>query len=245
MCAVVCEICPYDKRQCIHFRLKKRLPVCFTPSQATYRHRRYQWDVDFASDRQTIRINTVYSGLMQDDLAVLYQTSSKEDQKKHLNHKFSFPSYAVSTFEYETGKNNGIPLLRENVELTTTGMLNQMQGQTIVRFNWVKNPVPKIIQSGERIAPLFIQEDYALCDTFWINIPANMSVSALPEAVDFQTKIARFQSSAIRKDQSVMIINQYNMNAGSYPPEQLAEIQQLYRKVNAYLSNLHVVIRKS
>src|SRR5690606_25786363 len=125
-------------------------------SQATYRHRRYQWDVDPASDRQTIRINTVYSGLMQDDLAVLCKTSSKEDQKKQLNHKFSFPSYAVSTFEYETGKNNGIPLLRENVELTTGGLLNQMQGQTIVRFNWVKNPVPKIIQSGERIAPLFI-----------------------------------------------------------------------------------------
>jgi len=213
-------------------------------SASTYLHRHYQWDVNPSSDRQIIQINSVYSGLLQDDLAVLCKTASKEDQKKQLNKKFSFASYAVEKFSYESGVQNGIPLLKENVELTTSGLLNPMQGHNIARFNWVRNPVPKIIQSGERVSPLFVRFEYALCDTFQLNLPANTVVEALPEAVDYQTKMARFQSSARQEGQTVIIINQYEIHSGTYPPDQLPELQQLYRQVNAYLNNLHVVIQE-
>lgn len=219
--------------------------VCTTPAynkDKSYTHRKVTLQLDNSVQKQKIKLQNTYSGLMQDDLQYMLKTQPEDKIREMVNSKFSFPSYSIASYHYTYGGSKSLPSVEEDVEAVVSGIISSTQKRTFVNLAWMKNPMPEIFQTIPRTLPFVLNQSFSVTDSIMIDLPAGMEIESLPKAQSVQYPFATYHIRFEKANNKISLVRTYEQNGGVYDPADFEKYQQLYRTINSEKENLSIVL---
>ncbi|MFA6058069.1 MAG: DUF3857 domain-containing protein [Taibaiella sp.] len=219
--------------------------LCRTPSYDKSKNfivRKSTVQLDNTSRQQQIKVENLYSGLMQDDIEYFLKTQPDNKIKEMVNSKFPFPSYSVTAFNYKYTGSHVLPSIAENAELMVSGIVNGTQKRTFVNMGWMNNPMKEIFQTETRTQPFVLRESFKIIDSVMLHIPLGMEIESLPEAVSFKYPFGEYHIKFEKKENNISLIRIYEQNEGVYDVAEYEHYQKMYRTINSSKNNLNVVL---
>ncbi len=219
--------------------------ICRTPAYGkdkSWLHRKTTLRLDPASQQQTVQLQNVYSGLMQDDVQYLLKTKQKDQIMEWQNSRFSFPSYNVTAYDYKYSGSPAVPEIEENISATISGVVSGTQKRTFLNIGWIKNPVTEVFQTEPRTLPLVLRKSFRITDSVVVALPEGMDIESLPQAKDVEYPFASYHLRFEKKPGEVILVRSYEQNPGVYKPEEFDAYQKLYQAIHREKDNLNIVL---
>lgn len=219
--------------------------LCTTPSytkERSYLVRKTKFRLDPGNHQQQVKLENVYSGLLQDDMQYILKTKQKDQLREWLNSRFDFPSYSVTDYDYKYIDNYTSPAIEENINATISGVISGTQKRTFLNLGWIKNPATEVFQTEPRTLPLVLRKSFRITDSIIVALPEGMSIESLPQTKDLDYPFASYHTRFEKKADEIVLIRSYEQNQGVYKPEQFEAYQQLFQAINREKDNLNVVL---
>jgi transglutaminase-like putative cysteine protease len=219
--------------------------LCSTPSYGkdkSYILRKAVLQLDNNSRQQKIKLQHVYSGLMQDDLEHFLKTQSEDKIREKVNSKFPFPSYSVTHYSYSHSGSQLLPAVEEQAEVMVGGIISSTQKRSFVNLAWMRNPMPEIFQTSPRTRPFVLDESFRITDSVTVELPQGTEIETMPQARNFKYPFAEYHIHFEKKGDKVSMIRTYEQNEGTYEAADFDKFRQLYRTINAEKDNLSIVL---
>ena len=219
--------------------------LCNTPSYSkdkSYIRRKAFLQLDNSSRQQKIKLQHVYSGLMQDDLEHFLKTQPEDKIRESVNSKFPFPSYSVTGYNYKHTGSKLLPVVEEQAEVTVAGIISNTQKRSFVNLAWMRNPMPEMFQTTPRTKPFVLNESFRITDTVTVELPQGTEIETMPKTSNFKYSFAEYHVHFEKAGDIITMIRTYEQNEGTYDAADFEKFQQLYRLINAEKDNLSIVL---
>ena len=219
--------------------------LCSTPSynkDKSYILRKAFLQLDNGARQQKIKLQYVYSGLMQDDLEHFLKTQPEDKIREKVNSKFPFPSYSVTSYNYKHNGSQLLPAVEEQVEVLVAGIISSTQKRSFVNLAWTRNPMPGIFQTSPRTKPFVLSESFRITDSITVDLPQGTEIETMPQARNFKYPFAEYHIHFEKAGDKITMVRTYEQNEGTYEATDFEKFQQLYRTINAEKDNLSIVL---
>jgi hypothetical protein len=182
-----------------------------------------------------------YGGPFQDKLSYFVKSESDKKIKEWVNSRFPFASYTVENFNYNPSGSNLLPELDEKADVSVLGITTKTQKRTFLNVGWMNNPMTTVSQSKPRTAPLVLNESYKITDTVIINLPDNIELESLPEAINLSYDFGSYTTKFEKVDKKIIFIRAYSQNKGVFNIADYENYLKMYNIINAGKNNLNIV----
>jgi len=192
--------------------------------------------------QKNIKINNIYSGLMQDDLGDFLRTNTQNKIMEMINAKFSFPSYVINEYDYKHIGNNFLPAIQETATATISGITSTTQKRTFVSMSWMRNPMAEIQQTESRTLPFAIEQSFKIVDSVTLNLPEGIEIESIPNEVNLDFSFARFHVYFKKENDKVQMIRKYEQDEGIYAAKEYEQYQKMYQAISASKASSNIVL---
>jgi hypothetical protein len=148
--------------------------------------------IDIAGNA-TLKVNTIYKALQQDELQGMINSLSNEKVKESLNERFNLPNYTLVNYHYKEQK-SALPIIDETLQLVATGYANISGKRLFIAPNILTKTQRKLVPNDKRKFDIVEQLTYRDIDTVEINIPTGYTAESLPKDVAIKTKYGQYSS---------------------------------------------------
>lgn len=220
--------------------------VCQTPAYGKDKNfivRKTNFSINNNTSGQlNLKLQHIYSGLMQDDLESFLKVSSRNKIEEMVNSKFSFPSYSINSFDYKHIGIKSLPVIQETADVMVTGITNATQKRTFINLAWMKNPMVTIEQTEARTVPFVVNQSFKITDSVFVDLPEGFTIESLPEAISMEFPFAKFETKFERSVNTISMIRCYEQNAGVYEASVFEQYQKMFRALNSSKEQMNIVL---
>jgi len=188
------------------------------------------------------RALTRYTGLQQDNLLGLLETTSREDVMKAMRNRFDLPTYDVVDYQY-TENGGRIPELKETIDLTVIGYAQVSGKRLFLMPNVLTRSGVKLVVDSTRSFDVELDYDYLDTDTVTIRIPSGYEIESMPKSVNLQTKFGVYSNEYAFDNDMVTYIRTVQQNHGRFPPSDYKELANFYQTIHKS-DRVKMVLRK-
>ncbi len=163
-----------------------------------------------------------------DEYYLLYR--DEKDRRKSIINSIDIANFNLLNYDLIDNR-EASPVFTKKLELEATNYCTKMGDKTLLKLNVfnASDFVPRFVRNRKN--PVYIQRNYSECDTIQFDIPENMQVEALPEAVILETAYGKYTSKAELSDNRIIYYRYFQINKGEHPKEAYESFREFLEKV--------------
>lgn len=207
----------------------------------TFLNRTAKINYNEATKDQTVVLENIYSGLLQDNLYQLLKSENKEEINKVNNSKFSFPSYSITNYDAQFIGKQQLPQILEKATAQVMGIVNTADKRTFINLGWISNPMEKIFQLEERTKPIVLQHSFVVRDSIYLYFPKNLKLESVPSNQKMDYPFAVLKCTFHIEKDHLLMVREYEQKAGTYNASNYEDYQKMYAVLNAQKEQLRTV----
>ncbi len=185
-----------------------------------------------ASGNAKAIIQTRYSGLQYENGNLNFVLSnSYDDQKKWVLKNTDIATFDVVNFSFKDHKDK-IPFADVSLELSL-GRLASVSGKRLFLTPNLMNRSSYVPEKTEkRINDIVFKMGYTDFDTIKYEIPEDIYVEFLPEAIEIKSQFGEYEASFTVDQGSLVYIRKMRKNKGTFPASSYEELTDFYKRIN-------------
>ncbi|MGE9311674.1 DUF3857 domain-containing protein [Niabella sp. CJ426] len=184
-----------------------------------------------ANGKLTAKVSTTSTGLQQDDLHSLINSSSPDEQKKRLQRIFTLSNYEVPAFSYLENREAAVPTVNETLELVANDYASITGKRLFLRPNIVSTYTSKLAETEKRTHDIVCTYAFVDRDTVNITIPEGYQIESMPPPVKLNNQFGAYHVSYKIEGRSILLIRSYERNAGTFPAKDYTSFVDFYNKI--------------
>jgi len=176
-----------------------------------------------------VKVNTLYSGMQQDDLHGMLNSLSKDEVKKVLNEQLDLSTYDITAFNYKEEKSR-LPQIDEQLYIYVSDYAT-VSGKRLFVYPNLLNRIFTRIPDEERIYDYVFDYEYRDVDTVEFDIPEGYSLEAIPKDVSLKTKYGIYASSVKFVNNKLYFLRVRDQYAGRFSAKEKEEITSYFETI--------------
>ena len=176
-----------------------------------------------------VKVNTLYSGMQQDDLHGMLNSLSKDEVKKVLNEQLDLSTYDITAFNYKEGKSK-LPQIDEQLHIYVSDYAT-VSGKRLFVYPNILNRIFTRIPDEERTYDFVFDYEYRDVDTVELDVPEGYSLEAMPKDVSLKTKYGVYASSVKFVNNKLYFLRVREQYAGRFPAKEKGEIISYFETI--------------
>ncbi len=184
-----------------------------------------------AMGNATGKIETEYSGLLQDELSHIMHAPHL-DQKGWLRKQINIPSFTIQHFEFKQQK-KAVPVITEKLTLTVNKCATISGKRLFITPNLFIKRGQKVPADENRIIDIVNDKAYLETDLIRYQIAdGGFHPESLPETQNFKSVFGEYSASFKVEDNVITYSRTFKINKGKFQAKAYPELQQFYKKVS-------------
>lgn len=173
------------------------------------------------------QVNTLYTGEQQDDLQGRLHVLSKEKLMEWIRTSLPLPSYDVTQYGCKE-QDGAIPAISEQLGLTARNYASISGKRMFLEPDILNKTKHRMNTETQRRSDIRLTFAYKDADTVNITLPAGYTPESIPKGTSLSTRFGTYTSSITVKDNTITYIRIMQHNAGNFPANTFAELEQFY-----------------
>jgi hypothetical protein len=191
----------------------------------------------------TLKSETSYQAIQQDDLQGAINHLSKDQLKERLQNSFDFSTYTINAFDYKEEKGR-IPVINESLDITIFNYANATGKRLFIVPNIMTKTYRRLSADSIRRFDIDLGFAYKDADSVEIQLPAGYIQESIPQDVNINSKFANYKASVQVKEGKLFYFRQVEYKGGIYPASDYAELVKYFDAVYKADRNRVVLIKK-
>ena len=176
-----------------------------------------------------VKVNTLYSGMQQDDLHGMLNALSKDKVKKVLNEQLDLSTYDITAFNYKEDKSR-LPKIDEQLDIYVSDYAT-VSGKRLFVYPNLLNRSSTRISDEERVYDFVFDYEYRDVDTVEFDVPDGYSLEAVPKDVSLKTKYGVYTSTVKFANNKLYFLRVREQYAGRFPANEKEEITSYFETI--------------
>jgi hypothetical protein len=176
-----------------------------------------------------VKVNTIYSGIQQDNLHGMLSYLSKDKVKKVLNEQLDLSTYDINDFKYQEDKSK-LPKIDEQLDIYVSNYAT-VSGKRLFIYPNLLNRNTTRVPDEERVYDFVFDYEYRDIDTVEFDIPEGYSLEAMPKDVSLKTKYGVYTSSVKFENNKLYYLRVREQYAGRFPAKEKEEIAAFFETI--------------
>jgi hypothetical protein len=191
-----------------------------------------------------VNLNTVYTGMQQDNLHGMLNYLSKDKVKKVLNEQLNLSTYDINDFKYSE-RQNSLPEINEQLDIYVSNYATVSGKRLFITPNLINRSDSRFTEEEERVYDFVFDYEYRDVDTVEIEIPAGYVVEALPQDVALKNKFGMYSSGVKLVENTLYYLRIREQYAGRYPPKDKEELSKFFEAMYKADRGRVVLVKKT
>jgi len=191
----------------------------------------------------TIKANTTYKGLEQDDVQDMINYLSRDKVKEYLQKQLDFPTYDVEQFEYKENKSM-IPEVKEKLDLHVSNYASITGKRLFILPNVMSRSNTKLKADEERKYDIVLQHEHRLIDSVEIEIPKGYEPESFPQPVSIENKFGKYYCITKLSNNKIEYYRIMEQYSGRFPAKDYEELVKFYDDIYKADRNKVVLVKK-
>lgn len=175
----------------------------------------------------TVKVNTAYTGMQQDNLHGMLNYLSKEKVKKVLNERLHLSTYDINDFKYSERHSN-LPEIDEHLDIYVSNYATVSGKRLFITPNLLSRSDSRFSDEEERVHDFVFDFEYRDVDTVEISIPEGYTIEALPQDVSLKNKFGSYSSTIKLTNNTLYYLRVHEHYAGRYPAKDKEELSKFF-----------------
>ena len=179
----------------------------------------------------TAEASTTYTGILQEDYAIMKSQMNIEDQKKALYKTIEIPSFELTNFSIQEEKKRN-PQATVKLSLAVRKCASKSGTRMFLSPNLmsIENSIPPV-SDKPRVHEVELRNTYTETDSVSYILPKNIQVEAKPETVKFESKFGSYFADFQINDGKLLYLRKFIRNKGKFPATTYVEMIDFYKKI--------------
>ena len=179
----------------------------------------------------TAEASTTYTGILQEDYAIMKSQMNVEDQKKALYKTIEIPSFELTNFSIQEEKKRN-PQATVKLSLAVRKCASKSGTRMFLSPNLmsIENSIPPV-SDKPRVHEVELRNTYTETDSVSYILPKNIQVEAKPETVKFESKFGSYFADFQINDGKLLYLRKFIRNKGKFPATTYVEMIDFYKKI--------------
>lgn len=185
-----------------------------------------------------------YSGLQQDEMHWIINSSSKEKVKEYLLQEFELSAYNINMFNY-TEQKGPLPAINESLDITVSNYATITGKRIFIVPNIMTRSNRKLSLDSTRKYDIQLDFEYKDVDSVEIELPKGYEVEAMPKDVTINSQFGKYSSSIKLKDNKLYYYRSIEHNSGRYPAKEYKDLVEFYGAIYKADHNKVVLVKRN
>lgn len=192
----------------------------------------------------SMKVNTRYGGMQQDDLSMMINQLSKEKIQKILQEALELSTYHVNDFKYDETKAI-LPELKESLDVTVNGYATISGKRIFITPNILNRNGRKIEEDTARKVDYVFNYEYRDVDNYEITIPEGYELESMPQEISIESKFGTYNSVIKLEANRIIYKRTMERYAGRFAAKTGAELIKFYADIYKADRGRMVLVKKS
>lgn len=175
----------------------------------------------------TLKVETNYTGLEQDQLFFSINYLSKDKLLERLKNDIDLPTYDITGFNYVQHKKI-VPSIDEQLNIVSDNYATISGKRLFILPNILTRNEVKLSSSDVRKYDIVYDYSFTHIDTATITIPAGYTIEAMPKDVTISNKFGNYEVHFKVEGEKIFFTRLYKRSEGRFPPSDYAELVKFY-----------------
>ncbi|MBI5372993.1 MAG: DUF3857 domain-containing protein [Sphingobacteriales bacterium] len=178
-------------------------------------------------DNLSVKSETMYGGLQQDNYHSLIHGLSKDKVKEILHEQLDFATYEVNSFDYKETR-SVLPEVEEKLDITVNNYATITGKRLFIVPNVMTRTYRRLTPNEDRKFDIELGFEYKDVDTVEITIPAGYTAESVPADVSLSTKFGKYQSRVKFEGSTITYYRSIEHFSGTFPAKDYADLVKFY-----------------
>lgn len=175
----------------------------------------------------TLKADTRYTGLQQDDVNARLNILTREKILERLKQAGYFSSYDVNGYECKQLKTS-LPAVEEHLEIAAHNYATVTGKRMFLEPNLLTKTGRRLSPDSTRRSDIYLNDAYRDVDTVKITIPEGYAPEAMPQPVALQSVFGAYSSRATVEGNVITYTRSIDHKGGAYPASAYPELEKFY-----------------
>lgn len=189
-------------------------------------------------------VETMLTGLQQNDHSDALHSLGNDDQKKWLQNTMNLPSVEIKQFSINQKKDK-LPSINEKLSLHLRNVASKSGTRIFIKpniFNKLSSvPLPK----PDRKVDFVLRSNFSDTDSIRFTIPEGYIIEFLPETTNIQSKFGNYSVKYLQDGSQIVYVRKITMLSGNFAPTAYNEYADYRRKLVKADGNQIVLVKKN
>jgi len=176
-------------------------------------------------------IETLYTGLQQDDLSDFIDALSKEKIMNFLKENVDLPTYDIESFHYDKKEKNNIPAIDESLAIIANNYASVSGRRIFIVPNILSRHYSRLKDFDHRMCDIILHDQYKDVDSVEISVPVNYAVESLPQNVKLISKFGIYSTYIKTLPGKIIYYRSYEQYNGRFPASDSKELSDYFEKI--------------
>ena len=191
----------------------------------------------------TIKSDSYYKGMAQDDLQMMINELSKDKVKESLLEQLDFSTYSIEDFKYKENKSY-LPSVEETLDITVSNYATITGKRLFIFPNVMTRTNRKLPTDEERKYDIELDYEFKDVDTAEIKIPAGYISEAIPQDVKIESKFGKYNASVKFSGDKITYYRSYEHYSGRFPSKDYGDLVKFYEAIYKADRSRVVLVKK-
>ena len=175
-------------------------------------------------------VNTVYTGIQQEDPHDLMREVSAEQREKYLNGLLHLPTYKVEKSSYEEQKGK-VPVVKEYLHVLSPNYASVSGKRLFISPNLFDKSGYRLPADSVRKFDFIDDAAFKNVDSIIINIPSGYHAEAIPQDIHIDSKFGKYTASVQVMPDRILYNRVREKSVGRFPPSDYTALVKFYDQV--------------
>jgi transglutaminase-like putative cysteine protease len=190
----------------------------------------------------SVKVNTNYGGLQQDELHQLINNVSKDKVKEYLHEQLDFATYDVLSFDYKENR-SALPSIDESLDISVSNYATITGKRLFIIPNVMTRTHQKYNVDTSRKYDIVFNYEYQDLDTVEIELPKGYEAETIPKDVTVKSQFGKYNCSVKLAGNKLYYYRNIERFSGRFPAGSYDDLRQFYEAIYKSDRNRVVLVR--
>jgi transglutaminase-like putative cysteine protease len=190
----------------------------------------------------SVKVNTNYGGLQQDELHQLINNVSKDKVKEYLHEQLDFATYDVLSFDYKENR-SALPSIDESLDITVSNYATITGKRLFIIPNVMTRTHQKFSVDTSRKYDIVFNYEYQDLDTVEVELPKGYEAETMPKDVAIKSQFGKYNCSVKLSGNKLYYYRNIERFSGRFPAGSYDDLRQFYEAIYKADRNRVVLVK--
>jgi hypothetical protein len=190
----------------------------------------------------SVKVNTNYGGLQQDELHQLINNVSKDKVKEYLHEQLDFATYDVLSFDYKENR-SALPSIDESLDITVSNYATITGKRLFIIPNVMTRTHQKFSVDTSRKYDIVFNYEYQDLDTVEVELPKGYEAETMPKDITIKSQFGKYNCSVKLSGNKLYYYRNIERFSGRFPAGSYDDLRQFYEAIYKADRNRVVLVK--